>query len=38
MRRHKLSNRSSKRIFRHTAEASHKRNFHPVPMRGGYRL
>lgn len=38
MHRHKLSKRSSKRMFKHTADAHHKRNYHPTPMRGGYRL
>lgn len=38
MRRHKLSNGSSKRIFSKTASRKHAKNFRSGPMRGGIRL
>lgn len=37
MRRSKMSRSSSKRSFKKAAH-SHKKNFSPHPMRGGYRL
>lgn len=36
--RKKLSMRGSKRLFRVTAQKTHKLNVRPEPMRGGYRL
>ena len=37
-RRHKIKNRTSRKIFRKTAGKSHKKNFRLSPMRGGIRL
>jgi len=38
MRRRRMTNRKSKRLFRRTGSASHKKNFRAAPMRGGIRL
>lgn len=38
MKRRKLSNRKSKKIFRKTVDLTHKLNINPRPMRGGIRL
>jgi hypothetical protein len=37
-RRHKLSKRSSRKMFTKHAKKTHKRNLPRVPMRGGIRL
>lgn len=38
-KRHKMSQKKSKRLFRKTADLSHKKNSPKrVPMRGGIRL
>lgn len=37
-RRHKVSYRKSKKLFRHTARKVHTRNVHAHPMRGGIRM
>jgi hypothetical protein len=38
MRRHKMSNRHSKKLFSKTASRTHKKNLSSNPMRGGIRL
>lgn len=39
MRRHKMSKRSSKSLFKHTGSMTHKKNMPKrIPMRGGIRL
>lgn len=40
MKRHKMSRKQSKRIFKNTAHAGHVRaiNYKPIPMRGGFRI
>lgn len=38
MRRHKMGNGHSQRLFTRTAKAVHKKNTTPNPMRGGIRL
>lgn len=37
-RRHKMSKRKSKRLFRNTANKTNVKNLQAVPMRGGFRL
>lgn len=36
--RKKMSKRRSRRVFRHTASRTHRRNVDARPMRGGIRL
>jgi hypothetical protein len=36
-KRHEMSKRSSKRVFKASA-GTHKKNLRAVPMRGGFRL
>lgn len=38
MKRFKMSNRDSKRLFTHTASKTHRKNTNARPMRGGIRL
>jgi len=38
MRRHKMGNANSKRLFTKTARTHHPKNSSPPPMRGGIRL
>lgn len=38
MKRHKMSRRHSKKLFRRTASRTHKKNLRAVPMRGGFRI
>lgn len=38
MRRHKMSNRSSQKLFTRTASRTHQKNNNTMPMRGGIRL
>jgi len=38
MRRRRMTNRKSKRLFRRTGSGAHKKNFRAAPMRGGIRL
>lgn len=39
MKRHKMTSKSSKRVFRNTADLTHKRNLPKrIPMRGGIRM
>lgn len=39
MKRHKMNSRKSKRVFKHTADSTHKFNMpRRQPMRGGIRL
>lgn len=39
MKRHGMTKRSSKRIFKKTADLTHKRNMPKrIPMRGGIRM
>lgn len=38
MRRHKLSNNKSRKLFTRTARGHHPKNSSPPPMRGGIRL
>ena len=38
MKRHKMSGRSSKRLFTKTAQRVHPKNAPAMPMRGGIRL
>ena len=37
-RRRRMKKRRSKKLFRRTADLTHKMNFKPRPMRGGIRL
>jgi len=37
-KRHKLSKKSSKKLFSKTAQYIHPKNIHGQPMRGGFRL
>ena len=37
-KRHKMSKRSSRRVFSKSAGKTHRRNVHSSPMRGGIRL
>lgn len=37
-RRRSMSRRSSKQLFSRTASRSHRLNFLPNPMRGGFRI
>ena len=37
-RRYKMRPKTSKRVFRKTADVTHKFNIAPRPMRGGIRL
>lgn len=37
-KRHKMSRRGSKKLFRNTASQTHVKNVCPAPMRGGIRL
>lgn len=38
MKRAKMKKGHSKRVFRKTADRTHKKNVTPKPTRGGYRL
>lgn len=38
MRRHKMGNAHSKKLFTKTAKSVHGKNASPPPMRGGIRL
>lgn len=38
MRRHKMGNSGSRKLFSRTARAVHNKNVSPPPMRGGIRL
>lgn len=38
MRRHKMGNAKSRRLFSNTAKGTHRKNAAPPPMRGGIRL
>lgn len=38
MKRKKIGMKKSKRLFSVTADRTHKKNFAPVPMRGGFAL
>ncbi|UDN67645.1 hypothetical protein [robinz microvirus RP_81] len=38
MKRHKMSNSSSRRLFTRTAKSVHPKNAPAAPMRGGIRL
>jgi hypothetical protein len=38
MKRHKMNNSSSKKLFTATASRTHKKNTAAAPMRGGIRL
>nr|QJB19799.1 MAG: hypothetical protein [Microvirus sp.] len=37
-KRHKMSRKSSRRLFSRTAQYIHPKNVHAAPMRGGFRL
>lgn len=37
-KRHKMSKKASKRLFRRTANKTNGKNLQAVPMRGGFRL
>lgn len=37
-KRHKMGRRKSKKLFKRTARAVHRKNAHASPMRGGIRL
>lgn len=38
MKRSKMANKSSKRLFSRTADRTHPKNMQGTPMRGGIRL
>lgn len=38
MKRHRMSRRRSRKLFRKTAQFIHPRNAHSQPMRGGFRI
>jgi len=38
MKRKSMSKRNSKKLFRNTADLTHKFNLQRRPMRGGYRM
>lgn len=38
MKRHKMSNNHSRKLFTKTAKTHHPKNSSPPPMRGGIRL
>lgn len=38
VRRFKVSKKTSKRIFRKSADKTHYKNIAPAPMRGGFRI
>jgi len=38
MKRHRMGNNKSRRLFTRTAKGTHPKNVSPAPMRGGIRL
>lgn len=38
MRRRRMNRKYSKRVFRKTANRTHRKNLRAMPMRGGFRI